>query len=124
MSEDSTKLVDNLMAMLGDNPSETIGQMLSALSDSTKKEDENDTLEENKETDSGFGFDPSMLIKLQGLMGQLNNTEQDNRSALLAAIKPFLSEEKQPKVDQAIKLLKLSKIAKTAQDLDLFKGLL
>lgn len=120
MSEDSVKLVDNLMAMLGENSSDTIGQMLSALSDSkTEGKDE-----EKNESDTGIGFDPSLFIKLQGLMGELNSSEQDNRSALLTAIKPFLSENKQPKVDQAIKLLKLTKIAKTAQDLDLFKGLL
>lgn len=123
MGEDSTKLVDNLMAMLGENPSETIGQMLSALSDSTQK-NEHRPSEEDKETDNDLSFDPTILIKLQGLMGQLNSGEEDNRSTLLTAIKPFLSDDKKPKVDQAIKLLKLSKIAKTAQDLDLFKGLL
>ncbi|MBE7036294.1 MAG: hypothetical protein E7403_03260 [Ruminococcaceae bacterium] len=120
MGEDSTELVDKLMAMLGDNPTETVGKMLSALSDSkTEGENEDDT-----EEGSGIGFDPALLIKLQGLMGELGNSEQDKSSALLSAIKPFLSDEKKPKVDQAIKLLKLSRIAKTAQDLDLFKGLL
>ena len=118
MSDDSTKLVDRLMEMLGENPSEAVGQVLSALSDSSNSEDK------SNEKDSDVNFDPSILIKLQGIMSMLSNDETDQRSALLLAIKPFLSDDKKPKVDQAIKLLKLSQIAKTAQDLDLFKGLL
>ena len=32
MSDDGSKLLESLMGSLGDNPAETIGQMLSALS--------------------------------------------------------------------------------------------
>ena len=125
MGEDGSKLLENLMGMLGDNPSETLGQMLSVLSGG-KADNQEQTAEgsENKENASAGQFDPSVLFKIQGLMGQFNQNEADDRSALLAAIRPFLSEERRPQVDQAIKFLKLSKLAKTAQEMDLFKDLL
>ncbi|MBR7163986.1 MAG: hypothetical protein IKD21_03360 [Clostridia bacterium] len=121
MNEDSNKLLEGLMSALGDNPSETIGQMLSALSASTEEKEHHVEPEHDKE-ESGFDFD--MLLKLQGIMGQLSGDEKDERSALLCALRPFLSEERRPHIDQAIKLLKLSSLAKTAQEMDLFKNLL
>lgn len=133
MGEDSSKLLEGLMGMLGDNPSETLGQMISALTGGEKREEAAQQPEAEKEPEqpdttekaaTGIGLDPSMFLKLQSLMGQLGDHEADERSALLAAIRPFLNAERQAHVDQAIKLLKLSKLAKTAQDMDLFNGLL
>ncbi len=119
MNEDASKLLENLMGALGDNPAETIGQMLSSLpANAEEKEDE----KEGNAQKEGSGFDPSLLFKLQGLMG--NQNQQDERSALLLALRPFLSEERRPQVDQAIKMLRLSQLAKTAQELELFKNLL
>ncbi len=126
MSEDSNKLLENLMGMLGDNPSEKLGQMLSALTENSEKEKEEEkerSVEEEKE-ESSLNFDPSMFFKIQNLMGQFNHEDKDERSELLKAIKPFLSDDKKSQIDQAIKFLKLAKIAKTAQELDLFKELL
>lgn len=125
MSEES-KLLENLMGMLGDNPAEKLGQMLSALSagESRTEQTEQEASEAVPQAESGFGLDPAMLIKMQSLMGQLNQTNTDDRSALLSAIRPFLSKERQPQVDQAIKFLRLTQLAKTAQDMDLFKDLL
>ena len=140
MNDEGSKLIENLMSMLGDNPSEKVGQMLSALTQNadtqppkaeteaeltegaeTKTEDKAETSQEA--TGSAGGFDPAMLIKLQAMMSQLGSREADERSALLTAIRPFLSEERQPQIDRAIKLLKLTKLAQTAQEMDLFNGL-
>jgi len=119
MNEDANKLLENLMGALGDNPAETIGQMLSSIpANGEEKEDE----KEDRTKETGSGFDPSILFKLQGLMG--NQNQHDDRSALLLALRPFLSEERRPQVDQAIKMLRLSQLAKTAQELELFKNLL
>ncbi len=124
MNDDSNKLLENLMGILGDNPSEKLGQILSGLSGNTQKAQEETNDSDSSQPETNNGFDPTMLIKMQSLMGQLNQQDTDERCALLAAIRPFLNAERQPQVDQAIKLLKLTKLAKTAQDMDLFKGLL
>ena len=65
-----------------------------------------------------------MLVKMQKMMSALNSGGQDDRDRLLSALKPFLSEERRPQVDRAIQFLKLSQMAKTAQEMDLFGKLL
>lgn len=122
MSDDGNQIIENLMGALGDNPTETIGKLMSALSQS--EGDDKSGEEEKNEENGGLGIDLDMMMKLSGLMSQLSGDNQDERSALLFALKPFLSEERRPQIDKAVKLLKLSSLAKTAQELDLFKNLL
>lgn len=130
MSDDGSKLLASLMGALGDNPEEKIGQLLSALSTSDdesvteeNEKEKNEEKDEKQEQDNG-GFDLSMLMKIQSLMGLMSGGEEDERSTLLCALKPFLSDERKPDIDRVIKLLKLSKLAQTAQEMDLFKNLL
>lgn len=61
---------------------------------------------------SGFGFDnmdidPVQLGKIMSVISRLKSSHDDNRSKLLLALKPHLSEPRREKVDAAIKLLKL-----------------
>lgn len=52
-----------------------------------------------------FGdFDFSKLMQLQGLFGSLQN---DKNAELLLALRPHVCEERQVKIDRAVKLLKL-----------------
>lgn len=122
MSDDGNQIIENLMSALGDNPTETIGKFMSVLTQS--EGDDKSGEEEKNEENGGLGIDLDMMMKLSGLMSQLSGDNQDERSALLFALKPFLSEERRPQIDRAVKLLKLSSLAKTAQELDLFKNLL
>ncbi len=123
MSDDGSKLLESLIGSLGDNPAETIGQMLSALS--TNKETAEETKKEPEETVSlPGGFDMETLLKMQKVMSAMSQHEQDDRDKLLCALKPFLSEKRRPQVDQAIQFLKLSQMAKTAREMDLFGKLL
>ncbi len=128
MNEENSKLLENIMGALGENPSEKISQMLSALSggnSSDERQEEQQAEDHQEPSDSGFGgFDLDMLMKMQTLMSQLGQDKPDERSTLLSAIRPFLTEERRPQIDQAIKLLKLSQLAQTARDMDLFKNLL
>ncbi|MBR3960815.1 MAG: hypothetical protein IKK13_01215 [Clostridia bacterium] len=45
--------------------------------------------------------------KLLGIMSKFKNNNTDNRSRLLLALKPHLSEKRQERVDRAVKILKL-----------------
>lgn len=60
-----------------------------------------------------FGFDPAMLAKLTQLM---NSDNENNRheQALLEAMKPYLSEKRRGKMDKAMRIAKLTRIAKLA----------
>lgn len=72
-----------------------------------------------EETGEG-GFDLGMLMQLSSLMG---STETDEDSALLLALKPHLREERQKKVDHALKLMKLMTVWKTLKETGLLKDL-
>lgn len=62
-------------------------------------------IEKNVESNSIIpDIDPLMIMNL---ISALNNKENDNRANLLLALKPHLSEQRQERVDSAVKLLKL-----------------
>lgn len=60
---------------------------------------------QNSSSDNGLGFDIGTLMQLQGLMQSVSSN--DKNTELLLALKPHLKEDKQVKVDKAVKLLKL-----------------
>ncbi len=60
---------------------------------------------DSSESSSSGGFDFGMLFRLQEIMGTFS--QKDKNSELLMALKPHLSEERQEKVDKAVKLLRL-----------------
>ncbi len=62
--------------------------------------------ENNSESnDDGLGFDIGMLLKLAALFN--SSPQGDKNTQLLLALKPLLKEEKQEKVDKAVKMMKL-----------------
>ncbi len=54
-------------------------------------------------------LDLDMILKLGSVFSELN--QEDERSKLLNDLKPFLSDDKRGKVDRAVQLLKLARIA-------------
>ena len=55
-----------------------------------------------------------------GLMSIMKNiSSKDERTELIKALKPFLSEEKQKRADEAIRLLKLVKIIPLLRELNI-----
>ena len=87
--------------------------------------------------------DPDIMNKVQGVLSSLNNKEEsepesnipaispnmlsalsgginDDRTRLLMAIKPFLSEKRAPYMDSALTILKFASIGKLGKDLKLF----
>lgn len=88
-----------------------LAQMLQQDGDSDSSQ-ENASSEEKKPSDSDSKdsgesgvFDFSMLLRVQELMGAMQNNDDDTK--LLLALRPHLKEQRQKKVDQAVKMLKL-----------------
>lgn len=120
--EESIKQLSELAQML---MTDTASGQESDRSESGGNENENSA--ENTESDesgglSASGFDFGALMKLQGLMGAM--TQKDKNSELLLALKPHLREEKQEKVDKAIKLLKLMAVWNIIKESGMLKDLL
>ena len=115
MDDEKSKLIDTLAEAITSNPQAEA--MFNAL---MPDEPEGDNSSKNNES-SNNNFDASSFIKIQGMMSALKSADEDDRSRLLLAIKPFLREERRPQVDSAIKLLKIASLLKLAGELDLFK---
>ena len=61
--------------------------------------------------------------KIMGIMGKLNKRENDERTSLLLALKPHISEKRRERVDRAIKILKLIDMLPLLQDSGIFNFL-
>lgn len=71
----------------------------------------------------GFpAFDPALLTTLSRAMKALR--EPDRNIQLLQALRPFLEEERQKKVDEAVKILHLMKLAPVLQESGVLGSLL
>ena len=66
-------------------------------------------------------FDPTLLLKVGELLKQ---PQKDKNTELLLALRPHLREERQKRLDTALKLLKLWHIWKTLQSAGLLQNLL
>ncbi len=60
--------------------------------------------------ENNTGLDAGEINAVMKILGRLKSGSDDNRTALLLALKPNLSKQKQEKVDNAVKLLKLIEI--------------
>ena len=67
------------------------------------------------------GFD---IGKIMGLMSAFNNPQSDRRSNLLLALKPHLSNERQERVDKAVKLLKIAALLPVLKEQGVLDSLL
>ena len=68
------------------------------------------------------GLDPALLSTLSRAMAALR--EPDKNIQLLRALRPYLEPERQKKVDEAVKILHLMKLAPLLQESGLLSGLL
>lgn len=115
MAEDNSELIKTLMGMLGDNPQQKIAEALSSLGLGGEEE------KEPPEEETPPEIELDALLQIGDLLSQMN--KEDERAHLLLALKPFISESRRPKIDSAVKLLKLVKMAEAAGKTDLLKNL-
>ncbi|MBQ9165689.1 MAG: hypothetical protein IJX71_01985 [Oscillospiraceae bacterium] len=59
------------------------------------------------------GIDPGMIMKLLPLLSQLQD-QGDEKTRLLEAMKPFLAPERQSRLDQAVRIARLSRLIRSA----------
>ena len=91
-----------------------LAQMLVSDSEKSEEKDEGAVSEEQP--------DIASMLKLTSLIGEAS--KQDRNTDLLLALKPHLGEEKQKRVDKAIKLLKLLAIWNIAKESGLLQELI
>lgn len=78
--------------------------------------------EEYEESEEQGDFDFSTLLRLQSLFG--NAEKDDAGAALIAALRPHLSSQRQEKADKAIKMLNLFNMAAVLKESGLLGDLI
>lgn len=76
--------------------------------------------EETEKEENGNIADSETVSKIMRLITKFNSQKDDNRTALLLALKPHLNPERQKKVTTAVKLLKLIEILPELKDSGIF----
>lgn len=102
--EESLKQIKDLADMIissNDSSDESGEHMDGGGNNEPFSSDENDS----EGSSDSLGFDIGMLLKLVGLFNSA--PEGDKNTQLLIALRPLLKEEKQERVDKAVKMMKL-----------------
>ncbi len=108
---------DMLQNILG-NPA-AMEQIMGLMQSFNKKETMENEPEKKVEKPAAlpFGLDnPETLMKLGSVFGKIAN-EDDPRINLLMAIRPYLNEKRLRSADQAMQILKLSKMSALFEEL-------
>lgn len=124
--------MDDMMQKIGEllsdeesmNQIKELAEMLKGSDNSTEEAPFPPPQEEpqhTENTEQGFGFDLGMLFQIQNVMQSLSSN--DKNTDLLLALKPHLKEEKQQRVDKAVKLLKLFAIFAVVKESGLLKSM-
>lgn len=67
-----------------------------------------DDTERHQPDETGTGaFSGADIGRIMNIVNRIENRENDNRTKLLLALKPHLTDKRREKVDSAVKLLKL-----------------
>ena len=111
MAED---MMGALKGLLGDNADEKIQSVLSMLNDS----DSPSSLKENTSSTTPSSapnlpsINPEMLQYISHFKGMIDDMGRanDSRSSLLLALKPYMRSTRQRSIDNAIKLLNISRM--------------
>jgi len=97
-------------------------EQIMGLVQSFKTEDKsNETMEKKTPSVSAlpFGLDnPETLLKLSSAFGKIAN-DDDPRINLLIAIKPYLNKKRLQTAEQAMQILKISKISSLFEELNI-----
>ncbi len=103
-----------------------ISEIISSLSpdDINKLKDVASTLfgEQKNETDTASKMNSALPADLLGALGKLS--ADDDRTALIKALKPLLSEPRQKKADDAIKILRLLQLLPLLRESGMLNNLL
>ncbi len=105
-----------------ENNEDMLNILLSAMGNiSDKNSDDNKQTEDSGEESFFSGIDLDMIMKISDIMSKLNTNDKDTE--LLIALKPYLKEQNQKKIDSAVKLFKIISLLPLLRDTGLFENL-
>ena len=99
-----------------------IEDLLRALSDDGDDEKSDNNADSGQSEGLFSGLDPEMLLKMLSQFETLNQPDDNER--FLLALKPLLREENRPKIDSALRLMKLFSLVPILKESGLFEKLI
>lgn len=112
MSDDLSDLIKNFSNSNIDM--NKVNNLLSSLKSTDKSSTSNDS--SSSESTSGNNIDITTMLKIKEMMDKINSSHNDKRSNLLLALKPYLRESRQTKLDQYMKLLNIAPLLEMFKD--------
>ena len=109
---DKNDIPDNLKDVLNNFNNSTTSNNSNKTNYSTDDSTQNDTSSFNLNN-----LDINTFLKLNSIMSKMNSKDNPN-AKLLLALKPYLKDDKQTKLDQYIQLLNMSSIIEIFKDTD------
>ena len=94
--------MDNLADLLGNLREED----LQSLKDAAASLFADGAGSDASDADADMGIDPQLLRRMTRLLHAMQS-QQDERSALIRALKPYLSEPRQKRAEEAMQMLRL-----------------
>lgn len=119
MNDNLSDLLNNLSKNINSSDGNNINpDMLKQLLDSFNSfNSSNGSNDSNKnDNNSNPDIDLDTILKMKTIMEKMNSSKSNSSSNLLLALKPFLRQSRQSKVDQYVQLLKLAPL------LEMFKN--
>ena len=112
MSEDLDNKINQIKDLLGkDGMADTLKSLMSGLGKQSESSGEKED-SGNRAQESGMSFDPNtlqMIFKVKNILDGANKSEEP-REKLIKALKPYLSDKRQDKVDEVLKILKMTSL--------------
>lgn len=116
MNDNLSDLLNNLSKNINSSDGNNINpDMLKQLLDSFNSSNGSNNSNKN-DNNSNPDIDLDTIIKMKTIMEKMNSSKSNSSSNLLLALKPFLRQSRQSKVDQYVQLLKLAPL------LEMFKN--
>lgn len=119
--------INEILSSLSDEDIEGLKNMAQSIfSQNEGGEQNNQNFSQSPPQAGGFSsgipnFDFASMAKLASFMNLISNKQKDPRCDLLYALRPLLTDEKKPKVDQAVRMLELMSIIPKLKELNLGK---
>ena len=116
MNDNLSDILNNLSKNMNSSDGNNINpDMLKQLSDSSNSSNGSNDSNKN-DNNSNPDIDLDTILKMKTIMEKMNSSKSNSSSNLLLALKPFLRQSRQSKVDQYVQLLKLAPL------LEMFKN--
>lgn len=123
MNEDNQDALNNLINSIQEKIGNNIQESNQVEENSTSSFDissllnvlnSNNNYQNNEVSNESSGFDPSLLLKFQKIIGAMNNSNP--QKDLLLSLKPFLRKSRQNKINEYLTILSLISLLDSFKD--------